>query len=277
MLSFPFAKINLGLHITGKRADHYHNLDTLFFPVRFLHDALELVDADQYSITTYNSPESISPERNLVTKAFHLLEADYKIPPVEVHLVKRIPSKAGLGGGSSDAASMLMLLNRYFKLNIPLEKLCDYALQLGSDCPFFLHNQPMYGQGRGEILNPATLQLKGYRLILVSPLRNHKPLEISTADAFAHVIPLRRADSLADIIASTVISDWKDHLKNDFQDSLRTGFPEIDRCIAGLYENGALYASLSGSGSACYGLFDPAVDLHGIKSQTFGVIAQGLL
>lgn len=277
MLIFPFAKINLGLHVVEKRVDGYHNLDTLFFPVKFLHDALEVVNAQEYSISVYNSNEEIDPEKNLVTKAFRLLEKDYKINPVEVHLIKRIPSKAGLGGGSSDAAFMLMLLNRHFRLGISVEELTAYALQLGSDCPFFIHNSPMYGRGRGDVLSPAALNLTGFLLVIVTPLREGSPLEISTADAFSQIIPDARREAVAEILATTAPNEWRGRLKNDFEDSLKENYPEIGQCIKVLYEKGAVYASLSGSGSACYGIFAPDTEINFFSSPLLVEVAKGKL
>ncbi len=249
MISFPNAKINLGLYITEKRTDGFHNLETVFFPVGWS-DALEIAHSDKLCFTTSGIAISGSPESNLVMKAYSLLQKDFDLPQLKIHLHKQIPFGAGLGGGSADGAFMLRMLNHRFNLNISQAKLLEYAAVLGSDCPFFILNKPVFATGRGEIMNEINLNVKGLYLLLVKP-----SLEVSTARAFQNVVPQKPAVSLSELI-NLPVQDWKSNLVNQFESSVFPQYPEIAEIKAKLYDMGAVYASMSGSGSCVFGLFN---------------------
>jgi len=249
MISFPNAKINIGLHITEKRTDGFHNLETVFFPVGWS-DILEIAEADKLQFATSGIHISGSPESNLVMKAYDLLQKDFDLPRLKIHLHKQIPFGAGLGGGSADGAFMLRLLNHTFNLNISQEKLIEYAAVLGSDCPFFIMNKPVFATGRGEIMKEINLNVKGLYLLLIKP-----PLEVSTASAFQNVIPQRPEVSLSELI-NLPVQEWKNSIVNQFESSVFPQYPEISDIKNQLYELGAVYASMSGSGSCVFGLFD---------------------
>jgi 4-diphosphocytidyl-2-C-methyl-D-erythritol kinase len=254
MIVFPNCKINLGLHILHKRADGFHDLETIFYPVA-LHDALEIVPslspvADiKFSSSGLEIPST--SEQNSCLKAYRLLKKDIPgLPVIKMHLHKAIPSGAGLGGGSSDGAFTLALLNKKFNLELSHDRLLNYALQLGSDCPFFIKNQPCYATGRGEILDELELNLSGYKIVLVNP-----KIHIGRAQAFSKIIPDNKRTNIKDIIKKPV-AQWRDVLKNDFEESVFNEHPEIRAIKHKLYEQGAVYASMSGSGSTVYGLFE---------------------
>jgi 4-diphosphocytidyl-2-C-methyl-D-erythritol kinase len=249
MISFPNAKINLGLHITEKRTDGFHNLETVFFPVGWS-DALEIAHSGELCFTTSGIAISGPPESNLVMKAYNLLQKDFELPPLKIHLHKQIPFGAGLGGGSADSAFMLRMLNHTFNLDISQERLLEYAAVLGSDCPFFILNKIVIATGRGEIMNEINLNVKGLYLLLVKP-----PLEVSTARAFQNVVPQKPAVSLSELITLPV-QDWKNNIVNQFESSVFPQYPEISGIKNRLYELGAVYASMSGSGSCVFGLFN---------------------
>lgn len=249
MICFPNAKINLGLNIVSKRPDGYHNIETVFYPIP-VKDALEIVPADLFSFTQTGIPVDAPPEKNLAVKAFMRLKEQYAIPPVEIHLLKVIPFGAGLGGGSSDAAFMLKLLNDYASLHLSEDTLEEVAATLGADCPFFIRNMPVFATGTGNIFEPVDLSLKGYHLCLVKP-----DVSVSTAEAYARVTPVQPAVSLKEIVGSPV-NTWKEQMINDFEDSVFPRYPVIRQIKETLYEAGALYASMSGSGSSVFGLFD---------------------
>lgn len=257
MILFPNAKINLGLNIIRKRPDGYHDLETVFCPVN-LCDALEILPlrdqekvSEKVTLVCSGIPVDGNPQDNICTKAWHLLAKDFPgLPPVQIHLHKVIPTGAGLGGGSSDAAFTLKMLNRLFQLRIQEEQLSDYALQLGSDCPFFLMNQPCFAEGRGEMLEPVTTDLSGMEILLV-----HPGIHISTASAFKGIEPARPEKSIKELIQQPVES-WKKLLCNDFEKTVFPQYPDIRLIRDRLYEAGALYASLTGSGSAVYGIFE---------------------
>jgi len=249
MISFPNAKINLGLHVTEKRSDGFHNLETVFYPVAWT-DVLEFVVADQFEFSTSGIPISGDPEANLVIKAYRLLQNDFELPVLKIHLHKNIPFGAGLGGGSSDAAFMLRMLNKTFNLNISEEKLIGYAARLGSDCPFFILNNPVYATGRGEIMNIVNMTINGLFIILVKP-----PVEVSTARAFQFVVPKKSEGSLPELLSQPV-QEWKNTIANQFESSVFQSYPEIEHVKATLYDLGAVYASMSGSGSCVFGIFD---------------------
>ena len=249
MLSFPNCKINLGLNITSKRADGFHNIETVFYPVQ-LNDILEIVQADELKFTSTGLPISGAEESNLCLKAYHLLKQDYpEIPPIHIHLHKVIPMGAGLGGGSSDGAFMLALLNNKFNLEINKEQLINYALLLGSDCPFFVVNKPSFATGRGEILTAIDINLSNYKILLVNP-----KIHVSTKEAFAGLVPKPTVKTITDIIRKPV-ETWKDILTNDFENTLFKQHPDLKLIKENLYKEGAVYASMTGTGSTLYGIF----------------------
>ncbi|MEG1659283.1 MAG: 4-(cytidine 5'-diphospho)-2-C-methyl-D-erythritol kinase [Bacteroides sp.] len=259
MITFPNAKINLGLNITGLRADGYHNLETVFYPVP-LEDALELhplPDSDHQKCRLHCSGIAIdgNPEDNLVVKAYHLLDEEFHLPPVNIHLFKHIPSGAGLGGGSSDAAFMLKLLNERFALNLTVEQLEGFAATLGADCAFFIRNKPTFATGVGNVFSPIALSLAGYQLLIVKP-----DIFVSTREAFAKITPHQPLLPLREVIARPVTA-WKEHLVNDFEASVFPQHPAISQIKETLYQQGAVYAAMSGSGSSVFGLFRSETEL----------------
>lgn len=270
MITFPNAKINLGLNITEKRPDGYHNLETIFYPIP-LEDALEACPRKEGPGDCSLSQSGLSiegdAENNLVVKAYRLLDETYHLPPVDIYLHKHIPSGAGLGGGSADAAFMLKLLNRMCRLNLTDDQLEAYASRLGADCAFFVRNRPTYAEGIGNIFSPVKLSLAGWQLLLVKP-----DIFVSTRDAFARICPRHPERNLKDLISQPVES-WKDCMANDFEESVFPQFPAIGDIKAELYRLGAVYASMSGSGSSVYGLFAPDAVLpdvdFGTGSQVF--------
>lgn len=252
MITFPNAKINLGLNIVEKRPDGYHNLETIFYPIP-LQDALEITPWEggerKYKLAQSGIQIAGDDEHNLVVKAYKLLDSLYNLPPIEINLLKHIPSGAGLGGGSADAAFMLCMLNQHFQLNIPNEQLEVYAAQLGADCAFFVENKPTFAEGIGNIFSPIELSLKGYKLLLVKP-----DIFVSTRDAFAQIKPKRPSISLKEV-AKMPVEAWKTYMVNDFEESVFPQFPAIADIKAKLYDMGAIYASMSGSGSSVFALF----------------------
>ena len=253
MIGFPNAKINIGLNITEKRADGFHNLETVFFPVAWS-DALEFVISREVSFSTSGIHLSGDPESNLVMKAYQLLRNDYDLPPLKIHLHKNIPFGAGLGGGSSDGAFMLLMVNKEFDLNLSTEQLESYAARLGSDCAFFIHNKPMFASGRGEIMEPVQLSLNNWFILIIKP-----PAEVSTAKAFQWIVPARPENSLKELIQLPV-QQWKNTIVNQFETSVFQFYPEIKKIKDQLYDLGAAYASMSGSGSCVFGLFKELPD-----------------
>ena len=248
MVGFPNAKINIGLNVTEKRPDGFHNLETVFFPVGWS-DALEFVVADEVQFSSSGISISCNPESNLVMKAYRLLQNDFNLPALKVHLHKEIPFGAGLGGGSSDGAFMLLMLNKRFKLNLSIEQLEYFAAQLGSDCPFFIGNKPVFASGRGEIMEPIQLALNGMFILLVKP-----PIEVATGKAFQFVVP-KKPDTSLKTLVKLPVQEWKDKVVNQFEASVFQQYPEISKVKQRLYDHGAAYASMSGSGSCVYGLF----------------------
>lgn len=253
MLTFPNAKINLGLNITEKRPDGYHNLETVFYPIP-LEDALEITElqgapGEKFRLHQAGLEIAGEADSNLVVKAYKLLDEQFHLPPTDIHLFKHIPSGAGLGGGSADAAFMLKLLNEQFGLALTDDALEEYAARLGADCAFFIKNRPVYAEGIGNLFSPITLSLKGYRLWLVKP-----DIFVSTRDAFARIKPRRPQASLREIVKLPV-EEWKACMVNDFEESVFPQFPAIGEIKEEMYRQGAVYASMSGSGSSVYGLF----------------------
>jgi 4-diphosphocytidyl-2-C-methyl-D-erythritol kinase len=268
MLLFPNAKINLGLHITGKRADGYHELATVFYPV-LLKDMLEIIQSDK--AVTNSAPPSNStiiftttgltipgePDKNLCVKAYHLLKKDYpELPAIKMHLHKIIPMGAGLGGGSADGAFALRLINEKFQLNVSDQQLIHYAAQLGSDCPFFIVNKPCFATGRGELLEPINLDLSDYQFVLVNP-----NIHLSTKWAFEQLTPAKPQADLRSIVQQP-IETWKNNLYNDFEAPIAKHYPEIQSIKDTLYSNGAIYASMTGSGSTVFGIFSKTATIQ---------------
>lgn len=258
MITFPNAKINLGLNIVEKRPDGYHNLETIFYPIN-LQDALEVTRREnndkEYTLHISGSPLEGEPEDNLVVKAYKLLKKDYPgLLPVDIHMYKHIPAGAGLGGGSSDAACMIKLLNDKFSLGLSTERMEEYAVKLGADCAFFIRNKPVFATGIGNLFEPVELSLKGYHIILIKP-----DIFVSTRDAFAEIKPVRPAVSLKEIVKQPM-ETWKNSMKNDFEDSVFKKFPEIAAIKDELYDLGAVYAAMSGSGSSVYGIFKAPIE-----------------
>lgn len=258
MITFPNAKINLGLNIVEKRPDGYHNLETIFYPIN-LQDALEVTRREnndkEYTLHISGSPLEGEPEDNLVVKAYKLLKKDYPgLLPVDIHMYKHIPAGAGLGGGSSDAACMIKLLNDKFSLELSTERMEEYAVKLGADCAFFIRNKPVFATGIGNLFGPVELSLKGYHIILIKP-----DIFVSTRDAFAEIKPVRPAVSLKEIVKQPM-ETWKNSMKNDFEDSVFKKFPEIAAIKDELYDLGAVYAAMSGSGSSVYGIFKAPIE-----------------
>lgn len=274
MIVFPNIKINLGLSITEKRPDGYHNLETVFYPVA-LEDALEiraLPEADKkITLHQYGMEITGNPEDNLVANAYSLLDKEFHLPPVEIHLYKHIPSGAGLGGGSSDAAFMLKLLNGHFHLNLSEEQLEIYAATLGADCAFFIKNKPVYAEGIGNIFSPIELSLKGYQIMIVKP-----DVFVSTREAFANIHPHHPEYPVKEVIRRPV-AEWKDTLINDFEASVFPQHPVIGEIKKELYNQGALYASMSGSGSSVFGLFAPDAALPEINRKSNSFCFKGTL
>lgn len=258
MITFPCAKINLGLNIVSKRPDGYHNLETVFYPIP-LTDALEIKYMDEKfpsespcDLKITGNDVDCNEEDNLVIKAYQLLAADFQLPRVHAHLVKRIPTQAGLGGGSSDAAYMIRLLDERFRLNIGIPEMERYAAKLGADCAFFITADPSYAEGIGDVLMPADVPgagLGGYYLAVVKP-----SVAVSTRDAYAAIVPKTPTKCCRDIVRQP-IETWKDELVNDFEAPIFAMHPELAAIKQSLYDAGAVYAAMSGSGSALFGIF----------------------
>lgn len=258
MITFPCAKINLGLNIVSKRPDGYHNLETVFYPIP-LTDALEIKYMDEKfpsespcDLKITGNDVDCNEEDNLVIKAYQLLAADFQLPRVHAHLVKRIPTQGGLGGGSSDAAYMIRLLDERFRLNIGIPEMERYAAKLGADCAFFITADPSYAEGIGDVLMPVDVPgagLGGYYLAVVKP-----SVAVSTRDAYAAIVPKTPAKCCRDIVRQP-IETWKDELVNDFEAPIFAMHPELAAIKQSLYDAGAVYAAMSGSGSALFGIF----------------------
>lgn len=263
MIIFPIAKVNLGLNVVERRPDGYHNLQTVFYPVG-IQDALEIfpmaedfpseVDCD---IKVSNIPIEGDEQRNLVVRAYKLLKQDFpNLPHLHVHLYKGIPTQAGMGGGSSDASAMLRLLNTSFQLNLSDEKLISYASKLGADCAIFILNRPAYAEGIGEKLYPMDVDLSGWYMAVVRP-----DIPVPTKEAFARIKPHFPQKCCRDIVMQPV-ETWKEELVNDFEESVFALHPELAAIKERLYQLGATYAAMSGSGSALFGLFRQPIDLR---------------
>ncbi|HEX8516238.1 MAG TPA: 4-(cytidine 5'-diphospho)-2-C-methyl-D-erythritol kinase [Bacteroidia bacterium] len=259
MITFPNAKINIGLNIIEKRSDGFHNIQSVMYPVG-LRDALEVVEntESKENVTFTSSGITIpgDPSSNLIVKAYNLISQDLVLPKIKVHLHKHIPIGAGLGGGSSDAAFFIRLMQEKFELDIAWGEMHHYARLLGSDCSFFISNKPAFAEGKGDEYESVSVNLKGYYIVLVYP-----NIHVNTAKAYSGVKPKTPARSLEDDIQNLAIDDWKECIQNDFEDSIFPQFPAIKKIKEQLYEAGAVYASMSGSGSTLYGIFQGKTNL----------------
>lgn len=253
MLLFPNCKINLGLQIRRKRADGFHDLETVFYPVA-LQDALEVIQSDgkgELAFTSSGNTVTRIPGQNICVKAYRLLQQRFpELPSVQMHLHKVIPSGAGLGGGSADGAYALLLLNQKLRLGLANGELAELALQLGSDCPFFIYNTPAFARGRGELLEPIPLDLSSYQVLLVNP-----GVHVPTAEAFRHVRPNDDRPSMKELIGLPV-SQWQEALHNDFEASVFRAFPRVGELKEYLLSLKPLYCAMSGSGSSVFGIFE---------------------
>ena len=252
MVNFPNCKINLGLHVTAKRSDGFHNIETVFWPVNIC-DALEIIAAPAIPDVMFTSAGLAvagKEEDNICCKAFHLLKKDFpQLPGIKMHLYKAIPMGAGLGGGSADGAFTLLLLNKKFQLNLNEKQLLHYSLQLGSDCPFFILNKPSFARGRGEMLEIIDLNLAGYTLLIINP-----GVHINTGWAFSQIMPAMPPKSIQTIIQQP-IQTWKAELVNDFEQTVLQHYPQLGAIKENLYNTGAVYAGMSGSGSTFFGIY----------------------
>ena len=260
MINFPIAKINLGLNVVSKRDDGYHNLETVFYPVP-IKDALEVFPMEdgfpsdvRCDLKVTNLFIDGDEQKNLVVKAYNMIAQDYELPRVHVHLYKYIPTQAGMGGGSSNCAYMIRLLNERFSLGMSDEKMIGYAARLGADCAFFIKAQPAYAEGIGEKLQPISIDLSGCKMLVVRP-----NIPVSTKEAFSLITPQVPKKNCLDIVRQP-IETWKDELVNDFERSVFAIHPEIGRLKEMMYEQGAVYAAMSGSGSSVFGLFSDTPD-----------------
>lgn len=257
MVTFPNCKINLGLNVVRKREDGFHDIETVFLPVPF-YDVLEIVSSSEETTEITATGLTINTnDENLCLKAFRLLKTGFpSLPEIKIHLHKSIPIGAGLGGGSSDAASMLLLLNKKFNLEIERKKLLSYSLQLGSDCPFFIINKPCYARGRGEILQQIDLPLSGYKMILINP-----GIHVNTRETFQHIkinTPLKAVNE----IIQQPVATWKRELVNDFEKIVLLRHPVIKKIKENLYNRKALYAAMTGTGSTVFGIFNKTDEIN---------------
>lgn len=254
MISYPTPKINIGLNVLRRRADGYHDIDTLFYPVDTYNDTLEVVPSEEFSIdvrlATAERPVDWDPQNDLCAKAYRLVRDRYGIAPVSIRLLKAIPVGAGLGGGSSDCAATIKMLDEIFALHLPTSELESLAGSLGADCAFFIKNIPQWGSGKGEILTPADIDLSDYEIRIVVP----EGESVSTREAYAGIVPGEPEMNLCDALARPV-SEWKSAVKNDFEVGVFPSHPRIAKIKEQLYNDGAIYASMTGSGSAVFGIF----------------------
>lgn len=262
MIRFANAKINLGLNILRKRSDGYHDIETVFYPIP-LNDIIEVVPSKSKETILSVSGRKIDcpQEKNLVMKAYNALHAKYDLPPVDIYLHKIIPDGAGLGGGSSDASNLLTALNDLFKINAGQSELAAIASGIGADCPFFIYNTPLLAKGKGDIFENTDITLKGKFMLLIKP-----DISVPTALAYSKVIPDNNNPELKDII-KLPLSEWKNMVKNDFEKSVFDTYPELKGIKDSLYESGAIYSSMSGSGSSIFGIYDSAIMAESAKKR----------
>lgn len=258
MLTFSSCKINLGLNIIKKRPDGFHSIETIFYPIDFIQDAIEIIShskaKDEYHFTGIKM--DCKEEENLCVKTINLLRHHFDFPSISLYLHKSVPMGAGLGGGSANVASIINLINNKYQLNIPEDNRRKLASQIGSDCAFFIQPIPSFGEGKGEILSKVNLSLSGYHLLIVKP-----PIHISTALAYKNAIPQSGRKTVKELILNNDISNWKNVLQNDFENGIFKEYPEISKIKETLYKSGAIYAQMSGSGSAVFGIFDSKTEI----------------
>ena len=253
MVSFPNAKVNLGLQVLNKREDGYHNIESCFLPISWC-DILEVIESEELKITFSGLSIPGQKEENLCLKAYHFISRQHSIPPVHIHLHKSSPMGAGIGGGSSDAAFTIRILNDLFSLGISNENMQSYASMVGSDCPFFINNKTAIARGRGTDLKPIALDLSGKKIMVVNP-----DIHISTSEAYKNLnISEDQSDRIEEVI-KTPISNWKHLLHNDFEEYVFNRHPEIAALKDSFYKKGAIYASMTGSGASVYGIFEDKI------------------
>ena len=253
MITFPNAKINIGLNITERRPDGYHNLETIFYPIE-LCDSLEFVESPQIKFNCSGFTIDGEAQNNLIIKAYNLLKKEFDIPNIDIHLHKSIPMGAGLGGGSADAAFMLKMLNEEFNLGLSITELQSKAVKLGADCPFFIENKPVLAKGIGNEFEPTEISLKNYNIVLIKP-----EIHVSTAEAYGGCKPRKWEIPLEEAIKQP-IEKWKELIFNDFEKTVFIAHPELAAIKEMMYEKGAIYAAMSGSGSTIYGIFDRDIE-----------------
>lgn len=264
MIAFPNAKINIGLNITSKRVDGYHNLSSCFLPIDWK-DALEIVPADEFEFSSSGLDIPGDSSGNLCVKAYELLKEKHDIPPVKMHLHKVIPMGAGLGGGSADGAFALKLLNDQFELGLTITQLEAYAKTLGADCPFFIDNKPKLVAGIGEVMEDISIDLSGYSIVVVFP-----GIHVSTKTAFSGITPKAPDYDIKTILQQSP-KNWQDTVINDFEETVFAAHPDIQKIKNQLLDLGADYASMTGTGSAVFGVFGNNVDLGKVKGE-FSII-----
>ncbi len=248
MILFPNAKINIGLNIISKREDGFHNISSVFYPILNCYDIIEIIKSDKFIFTS--SGLKVSHIDNLCIKAFNLIQSKYNISPVHIHLHKLIPIGSGLGGGSSDASFVLKALNEIFNLDLNSKELEKISLEIGSDCPFFIDNIPKIVSGKGEIMSKIDLDLSYYDIKLI-----HSKINISTKVAFSNIQPKKSDSKLKEDIFES-ITNWKKNICNDFEKNIFRKYNELELTKQALYKKGAIYASMSGTGSTVYGIFN---------------------
>lgn len=270
MLTFPNAKINIGLFITEKRTDGYHNLETIFYPILGCKDALEIIDAEKDELVIHGKEVVGDLKNNLIYKALEMVRSAYERArrPIKMVLYKSIPMGAGLGGGSSDACFMLKLLNDHFKLGSTKDEMLEWALRLGSDCPFFLKNRPVFATGRGEKMTPIEVDLSNYSIQLVCP-----DIHVSTADAFQGIKPKLAPNGWQNHVQSDV-NEWHERIHNDFEVQVFMQYPILSEIKQALYDQGALYATMSGTGSTIYGIFPKSKKAEFVQFENIEVFYQ---
>lgn len=253
MITRPNCKINLGLHVTGKRPDGYHNIETVFLPVHTLCDELEIIPSDSFSFVQQGIPVDCPPEQNICVKAYNLLLENFphKVQPVAMRLVKNVPFGAGLGGGSADAAFVLKMLNSMMNLNLSTADLRHYASRIGADCPFFIQNTPAYATGIGDQLQPVDVNLDGYHIVIEKPDDS-----VSTREAYAGLLLQNKQRPDLRQVMQMPVEQWRQILVNDFEQSIFPSHPAIAALKNDMYRRGALYASMTGSGAAVFGIFE---------------------
>ncbi len=254
MIAFPNAKINIGLNIISRREDGYHNLETVFYPVK-LYDVVELTDASKTSCLVKGIDVPGDANDNLCIKAFKSIQKDFDLPEQQITLLKNIPVGAGLGGGSSDAARLVKLLNDKFNLGLSVAAMEDYVRPLGADCSFFIKNEPAFAFGIGDEVNPIAIDLSNYYMVVVKP-----PFHSSTTVAYAGIKPVVPSRSVKDLI-HLPLKTWREHLQNDFESTVFLKYPEIEQVKTKLYQSGALFSLMSGSGASVFAIFEQKVSL----------------